>query len=266
MVRETTAIRPLSGKVRGGYSAPIVVECLDGEEFVLKANRPDSPQGLKNELVGSRLLEELGLPVPEIAIINVNEPVAQSVESLRGHLTPAGKYFGVQFQVGAIPLSSGLGRKLMPADIENEEALPGVHVFDTWARNGDRHDDNLLVQPTGVSSPPFRAWMIDHGLITGRADWTPTSLDASRDIMVKVMCPALVQRSITDISLALAWMDRIEGIPPHAMASIPAEAPDEWTFTQPEANSMTDFLVNRRPLTRTFLFPPSANGSGVDMT
>ena len=165
----TRYVQPL----REGGSLPAVVETERGELFVVKFR--GAGQGAKvlvAELVVGLLARELGLPTPDLAIVDVparfgrSEPDPEIQELLqRSH----GVNVGMRYLDGAFNLDV-----MAAGDLLSEEFATRLVWFDALVTNPDRthRNPNLLVWRR-------EPWLIDHGAaLYAHHDWS--SVDDAR--------------------------------------------------------------------------------------
>jgi hypothetical protein len=130
---------------------------------------------LANEWVAASLARKLGLPVPEMAIIDVcvdliersSELVIQRARG-RTRLVP-GLQFGSRYpgDPGKLGVYDTLPEQLL-GEVGNVDDFLGMLVFDKWTCNTDKRQ--VVFCRSAVASP-FRALMIDHGLCFNGAEW-----------------------------------------------------------------------------------------------
>ncbi|UJA20245.1 aminotransferase class I and II [Thermoleophilia bacterium SCSIO 60948] len=234
-VRATRYVTPL----REGGSLPALVEASDDGLYVVKLRGAgQGPKALVAELLAGRLAQELGLPVPELAIVSMPaelalaEPDPEIQELLAAS---AGENAGLDFLPGALPFSPA-GR------FDVDPALAARIVwFDALVENVDRtpKNPNLLTWHGEL-------WLIDHGAALYRQhqglDPTAASgrFDAIRDHV-------LIGRAgpIADADAELAPRVTAE-----LLASVAAEVPEGW-FGGVDRGSYVEYLLARleaRPL------------------
>ena len=161
-----TAIRYVQ-PLREGGSLPAVVETERGELFVVKFR--GAGQGAKvlvAELVVGLLAREVGLPTPDLAIVEVpsrfgrSEPDPEIQELLqRSH----GVNVGMRYLDGAFNLDV-----MAAGDLISEEFATRLVWFDALVTNPDRthRNPNLLVWRR-------EPWLIDHGAaLYAHHDWS----------------------------------------------------------------------------------------------
>ncbi len=153
--RALTAVRYIQPFRQGG-SVPALVEADDGELYVLKFHgAAQGRRALVAELVAGELGRRLGLPVPELAFINVepNFGMAEAHPEIRDLLNAsAGRNLGLRFLPGSLEYNPLLKPPPPP-----EEAA-AIVWFDAYVTNVDRtlRNVNMLLRQR-------RLWLIDHG-------------------------------------------------------------------------------------------------------
>lgn len=198
MIRTVTATRYVT-PLREGGSLPALVEADDDGLYVLKfRGAGQGPKALIAELICGELGRALGLPVPEIVLVELdpalgrNEPdgEVQDLVSASGGLN-----LGVDFLPGALafdPLNLG---RVAP------ELAARVVWFDAFITNVDRtpRNTNLLLWHRQL-------YLIDHGaaLIVHHtwADWRTRALGRFAAIREHVLLPAAVDLRAADAELA----------------------------------------------------------------
>jgi hypothetical protein len=150
-LRTVTATRYVT-PLREGGSMPGLVEGDDDGLYVLKfRGAGQGAKALAAELIAGEIARALGLPVPEIVLVEVDpalgraepDPEIQDLIASSG-----GANVGLDFLPGALPFDG---------DVEPELAA-GVVWFDALVTNVDRtpRNPNLLAWHG-------RLWLIDHG-------------------------------------------------------------------------------------------------------
>lgn len=143
--------------LREGGSLPALVEADDDGMYVLKLRGAGQRvKALVAELLVGELARACGLPVPEIALVELDrelaaaEPDPEIQELLQAS---AGLNVGLDFLPGALPFAPGAP----PADLDAELAAAIVWL-DALTLNVDRspRNPNLLTWHD-------RLWLIDHG-------------------------------------------------------------------------------------------------------
>src|SRR5215469_5506032 len=164
-VRATRYVAPL----REGGSLPAIVEASDEGLYVVKfRGAGQGPRALIAELVAGEIGRALGLPIPEIVMIEV-DPVlgrAEPDSEIQSLLKASGGLnLALDFLPGALPFGPGLAQSLLGGPESSEDAhqpygnlASEIVWFDAFVTNVDRtpRNPNLLLWHR-------RLWLIDHG-------------------------------------------------------------------------------------------------------
>jgi hypothetical protein len=157
------------------------MRCSDGERYVVKfQNNPQGTRILANDMLGAALATRLGLPTPEIAIVDVRSSLIEHTEDLvvqlgRGRYPCSpGLCFGSRYASKANPLGGRtmlevwdfLPRDRMPR-VTNLVDFAGMLVFDKWTCN----TDGRQVVFVRVTPQNFNVVMIDNGSCFNAAEW-----------------------------------------------------------------------------------------------
>ena len=162
--------------LREGGSLPAVVETPAGLYAVKFRGAGQGARALVAEVVVGRLAQTLGLPLPDLALVEVGEafgraePDPEVQDVLRAS---HGLNVGLAFVEGAFPFDP-----LAAGDLVAPDTAAEVVWLDALATNIDRtaRNPNLLVAP-GPDGP--RLWLIDHGAaLYFHHDWA--SVDEAR--------------------------------------------------------------------------------------
>jgi hypothetical protein len=226
--------------MRGGSQSQLL-RCSDGHSYVVKfQNNPQGIRTLANEVLGALLARALGLPVPDIAIVDVCERVIRysgdlSIQLKNGSVPcQAGPCFGSRH------LGSRLGQQnseifacydILPeallCDVENLSDFAGMLVFDKWTGNTDNRQV-VLVPSEGHG---YRAVMIDHGYCFHNSAWV------FRDVSFAGLYRGYnVYRAIDGIHAFEPWLDRLErSVNISRIKEIARSVPPEWYHNDEEA-------------------------------
>jgi hypothetical protein len=218
-----------------------VVETADGDEWVVKfRGAGQGPGALVAELVAGSIGRTLGLPVPDLAVIEVPaelgraEPDPEIRELLERSV---GANAGLRFLHGALPWRAGV------SPWPSAELAADVVWFDALVTNIDRtaRNPNVLVCD-GVP------WLIDHGAaLYIQHTWREPEAHARRPFAQAVDHLLLgVAGSIEDADARLAHqLDR------HALETVLAQVPDTWLNAPRER--FVDYLARRLEPPRPFV-------------
>jgi hypothetical protein len=239
-VRTVTATRYVT-PLREGGSLPGLVEADDDGLYVLKfRGAGQGPRALVAELLAGELARALGLPVPELVLMELDPRIAaaepdEEVQDLLRR--SAGLNLGMDFLPGALPHAA-----LDPVD-------PGLAAsvlwFDALVMNVDRtaRNPNLLRWHKAL-------WLIDHGAAfyrhhgAGQAGWDPSAVagDPFNLIADHVLLPAA--GSVVEADRALAGL-----VTDELLAALGEMVPVAWA----PAGPYTDFLRARARGAREFV-------------
>ena len=204
--------------LRQGGSLPAVIEADDGQQYVMKfAGAGQGRKTLIAELLSGEIGRALGLTVPEIVLIRMNEhfgrsePDPEIQDLLRGSV---GLNLGLAYLPGAVEYSP-----LLKFPLSREDAARIVW-FDALVTNVDRtpRNVNMLIWQEQL-------WLIDHGASLyfhhnwpGYAQRAASAFPLSRQ---HVLLPRAGNLVATDrqVKATLAEMD---------WAGLVAAIPDEW--------------------------------------
>lgn len=240
MVRYVQAVGWLRS-VRGG-SQPQVYLCDDGAEYVVKhANNPQCRRVLANEWIATRLAAWLGLPVPELAIVDVSpETIAKSEARFRLGRSSARPEAGLCF---GSRILAGRNVDWIPPDalggLTNRLDFLGMLVFDKWTCNTDARQV-VFNQPDGAKQ--LRAVMVDQGFCFNAGEW-----GFPDGPLRGVYCRNEAYATVTGIDSFAPWLARLETLPRSLLDSIALEMPGDWTLSEAEAlRQLFDTLHRRR--------------------
>src|SRR6185437_8868546 len=164
-------------RMRGGSQAHLL-RASDKHYYVIKfQNNPQDLRILTNEYLATRLASFLGLPVPEVAIIDVSEWLIQNSPELKvdigGGLLQAcasGPQFGSRYV--ADPLTTAVFDYLPESilkRIANIQDFSRVLAVDKWTCNADGRQAVFAKQP---NERRYKAWFIDQGYCFNAGEWT----------------------------------------------------------------------------------------------
>jgi hypothetical protein len=230
-VREVLATRYVT-PLREGGSLPGLMEADDEGTYVVKfRGAGQGPKALIAELIAGGLAQRLGLPVPELVLIDVDpelgrvEPDQEVQELLRAS---AGRNLGVDF----LPSALGFDPLVWAPDAE---LAASVVWFDALVENVDRswRNPNLLMWHG-------RLWLIDHGATLYFAhSWRTAATKVARayDAAGHVLAPfvADLPRGLAAADAALAPQ-----VTPALVDEVASVVPDDWLLDDPSFSTAAD--------------------------
>ena len=229
-LRQVGAIRYVTA-LREGGSLPGLIEGDDDGTWVVKfKGAGQGPGALVAEVLGGEIARRIGLPVPELVLVDVApelghaEPDPEIQELIEAS---PGLNLGMDFLPGALPFA------LSP----DEELDPGLAAdivfFDALVTNIDRtpRNPNLLTWHG-------RTWLIDHGAAFYRQHGTVPLADTAT-----APTPVLREHVLLPVSGPLAEAgERLSGPVRDAIAPALDLIPDEWLGEDP-ASRREDFRL-----------------------
>jgi hypothetical protein len=204
--------------LREGGSLPAIVD-TDGGLYVVKfRGAGQGPKALIAELIVGLLAQQLGLPVPDPALIEVApafgraEPDPEIQEILRGS---HGMNVGARYLDGAFNFDSSAAGEYVSPRLASE-----LVWFDGYSTNPDRthRNPNILIWQR-------KPWLIDHGAaIYAHHSWSTTDAERTRTPFPLIKDHVL-----------LAEADDIEGADHRLAARLTPQLIDQVLSAVPEA-------------------------------
>ena len=222
-------------RMRGGAQAHLM-RCSDGGYYVVKfQNNPQHLRILANELLGTRLAARLGLPTPQVSVVEVRRELIDHTADLVIHLamghTPcrAGFQFGSRYpgDPARVPVQD-----LLPSEqfsqVENLADFLGMLVFDKWTCNTNGRQAIFFLEP-GRSR--YQAMMVDQGFCFNAGDWTFPDAPL-RGLYARLR----VYESVRGIQSFEPWLERLEKkITVAVLDEAAKEIPPEWYNLEQQA-------------------------------
>jgi hypothetical protein len=224
VLRTVTATRYVT-PLREGGSLPGIVEADDDGLYVLKfRGAGQGPKALAAEIVAGELARGLGLPIPELVLIELDpalgnaEPDPEIQELIAAS---AGINLGVDFLPGSLPYN--------PAQPPDAQLAADIVWLDSLVTNVDRtpRNPNLLRWHSTL-------YLIDHGAAL-YAFHAPDPLERARGTFPAIRDHVLLGEAS---SIAEADVRLVEKADPAAAAAL---VPPEWAAGAPYA----EFLAKR---------------------
>jgi hypothetical protein len=244
MVRALEQVR----RMRGGAQSHLM-RCSDGGYYVVKFQ--NNPQGLRilvNELLGTRLAARLGLRVPEVNVVSVDQELIARTDDLVMQLgrgrnpCVAGKQFGSRYP--------GKPAEVAVYDFLPDEQLQGLSnladflgmlVFDKWTCNTNGRQA-IFFRERGA--PEYSAQMIDNGFCFNAGDWNFPDAPL-RGLYARHR----VYESVNSLDSFSAWLGRVQSITEAEIEKIYSEIPPEWySFNVESIEKMLQHLLRRKKL------------------
>ena len=222
-LRQVTATRYVA-PLREGGSLPGLMEADDEGLYVTKFRAAGQGEAaLVAEVVAGELARSIGLPVPELVVVDVApalgiaEPDPEIQDLIVGS---PGANLGMDFLPGALPIA-------VPADTAvGADLAADVVWFDALVTNVDRthRNPNLLVWHG-------RLWLIDHGAAFFRQHVDRPLAETARD-----GAPMLAEHVLLPVAGSLAEADdRLADSALAAGEGAVERVPEHWLGAEPAA-------------------------------
>ena len=162
--------------MRGGSQAHLL-RASDGGFYVTKLiGNPQHNRVLANEMFASRLGQWLGLPILEVAVIEVSEWLIEHTQELRfesaGHSVKcsSGKQFGSRYPVNPLEdvVFDYLPENMFPK-VRKPDDFGKVLVLDKWAANSDGRQ---AIFSKKARQRRYNVHFIDQGYCFNAGEWT----------------------------------------------------------------------------------------------
>ncbi len=214
---------------------PAIVDTDDGLFVVKFRGAGQGPLALVAEIVVGELARLLGLPIPDLALVDVDaafgasEPDPEIQDLLRAS---HGTNVGIRYLEGAFNFDPGAA-----GDLVSPELAAEIVWLDAFATNPDRtaRNPNLLIQDR-------TPWLIDHGAaLYHHHDWSRVD-----DARVVAPFARLGDHVLLAVAGDLAAADRrlAARIGPGTFAGLLAAVPDEWISAEHRPRYV-DYLERR---------------------
>jgi hypothetical protein len=241
-------------RMRGGAQSHLM-RCSNEEYYVVKfQNNPQGARILANELLGTRLAARLGLPTPQVAIIEVRGDLIENTEDLvmqlgRGNSRcRPGLQFGSRYP--GHPARTAV-YDFLPDDqlreVMNLTDFCGMLAFDKWTCNTNGRQA-IFFRAEGESR--YQAQMIDQGFCFNAGEWNFPDAPL-RGLYFRHR----VYESVRGLEAFEQWLTRIETkITPMILEEIMSEIPPDWYEGEREAlEKMIEHLLRRQTLVRELI-------------
>lgn len=249
-----TATRYLQ-PLREGGSLPAVVDTDGGGLFVVKfRGAGQGPKALIAELIVGMLARAAGLPVPQLALIDVPPPFGRSEPDpeIQDVLRAShGVNVGLRYLDGAFNYDNSAAGELVDPDLATR-----VVWFDAYVTNPDRthRNPNILIWER-------RPWLIDHGAaLYVHHDWGRVDDGRIRSPFPRIREHVLLERSADPGSVDA---DMVQALTDDRIASVLAAVPDgllldrtrgqEFATANDARARYGDYLIARRTERQSFV-------------
>lgn len=224
-----------------------------GHAYLKAKNNPRGPHALVREWVGTKLAEWLGLPVFDMAIMEIDENVDE-IPLYDNRRAQSGSALVTRAEKGTF---WGGGEKQLES-VENTETYSGLVIFDTWTRNADRYPpagsarinpnyDNVFLSEESAPSGRFRLLAIDH-----TECFLPTSRDLDRklgnignvkDDQLYGLFPEFMKH--IEESALRKFATRLENLEKATVDDILGQVPGDWDLDVAASQALRKLVIER---------------------
>ena len=221
-------------RMRGGAQSHLM-RCDDGCYYVVKfQNNPQHTRVLANDWLGTRLGRLIGLPMPDVSVVDVDPWLVEHTPELRielcGHKTlfTPGLSFGSQYVIS--PMEGQVFDYLpegMISNVRNLQEFAGVLALDKWTCNANGRQAAFWKR---ARERKFTASFIDQGYCFNAGEWNFP--DAP---LRGVFGRNDVYACITGWDSFEPWLGKIESFPESSLWPLAEEIPPEWYGSDTDA-------------------------------
>jgi hypothetical protein len=213
--------------MRGGAQGHLI-RCSNSHFYVVKfCNNPQHIRVLANEWLATRLAEEIGLPVPKTAVVEVGEWLVRHTPGLNiqlEHMTiqcEPGLQFGSRYVVDPL---EGQVLDYLPTEtldrVRNIESFAGMLAVDKWTGNTDGRQAAFWRHSR---EKKYTVSFIDQGYCFNAGEWTFPNYP-----LRGVYARNEVYVGVRGWESFEPWLSRIERMEEEVMWRIAQGIPPEW--------------------------------------
>jgi hypothetical protein len=230
------------------------MRCSDDYFYVVKfRNNPQHLRVLVNELLGTRLASQIGLPVPATEVVDVGEWLIKNTPELHIQLEhrtvpcQPGLQFGSRYAVNPLEGQvSDFWPMGMLDRLRNVETFAGILALDKWTGNSDRRQAAFWKKSRDRK---YSAAFIDQGCCFNAGEWT------FPDHALHGVYPRNeVYRGVRGWASFEPWLSRIEQMEEDVVWTLACEIPPDWYSGQwDDLERLVRTLIARRGLVRELI-------------
>lgn len=240
-------------RMRGGSQSHLL-RASDGAYYVTKfQNNPQHVRVLANEMLVTRLAQWLGLPVPQVDVIEISDWLIANSPELRVHVGATSVPCSGGRQLGSlyccdpqITVFDYLPEKALEK-VVNIQDFARILVLDKWTANCDGRQ---AIFSRKNKCDRYQATFIDHGYCFNAGDWSfPDS--AVRGVYAN----RCVYRCVRDWDSFEPVLSKAESVDRADLWRFVEDIPEEWYGggDSNELRKLVDALFRRRSLIRDLI-------------
>jgi hypothetical protein len=228
-------------------SNPVLVECADHKEYVLKGLQPNHgnpaqlARAIVTEAVVARVAVSLGAPVPAAILVELGSELVQAEPQLQ-HMAP-GACHATELCLNCTE------RESIGHVAENRQAFARLAVLYGLFVAADH-------QMIYDVDPPYAVHSVDHGLFIGDT-WTIATLLTLPPPAIDAVISSACSFSADELGAA---GNHLAAITDEAIASAVAAPPDAWGIAQVERLALAAKLAERRDMLSELLLRDDHGG------
>jgi len=241
-------------KLRGGSQSHLL-RASDGAAYVTKfQNNPQHVRVLANEMLATRLGLALGLPMPQVEVIEVSDWLIEHTPDLRIQLAgreifcQSGKQLGSLYVGGDGP---GLTSDYLPSEllrgVHNLVSFAQVLVLDKWTCNADGRQ--AIFSRKTSRCHRYTATFIDQGYCSNAGEWTFPDFP-----LRGVYANNSVYETVTGWEAFEPALTRAESMDEGRIWQFASDIPEEWYEGDRNGlERLVERLSKRRGIIRTLI-------------
>lgn len=247
----------LLGVANRGITQPKFFQCDDNNIYLIKFNHPSNfNRILLNEYFAFCLAGHLGLPMPEMKLINVSSQLCSLYPTVTG-LSPGIQIGFLKEDIEDNSTATGALKEpyiTLFGKVENIDIFPEILAFDALIHNRDRtgNEGNFILTSTGYNK--YFMKIIDHGHAFFGPEGIPQRLHLLRTynevnlnelgIIYDAMKGQIDLTSGNNPFLRI--INSIEGLDSLILSRMLSNVPLSWGINSVEIEALKRFVLDRR--------------------
>lgn len=237
-----------------------IVETDQGEAYLKALGNPEGPHALAADLVGTRLADAFGLPVLEMAVVELDDLI--DIPFANGELAKDGPAL-VTRAVKGEPWG-GDGAQLKK--LVNPEDITRLVLFDTWIRNRDRHGpregeqprknfDNVFLSEEVEDSGKLKLLAIDHTHCFAAGNEISPKISAIGNVKDQTVYGLFDEfRPFLDQGVAGTAVELLGTLEEQKVNEIVASIPKEWEVDKKSRDALLQLITQRAKFVSQSIF------------
>lgn len=228
-----------------GKTTPFLVQTDNGFYVVKHKNNDDGPRVLANEFVCYKLARLLDIPIPNAALINIDQRTIEADNKLQELNVKPGLHFGSEF----IKKAQTYIQPPLLERIINHEDIPSIILFDQIIYNNDRTNNpgNLIID---IKEKKILAIDHSHPFKLG-ALWDKRQLESISEEQISLVRDfhgqnyKVLLKYVNGHSPFNKILRRISDISEEKIDWCLEQIPDEWNISEEDTQGLKSFILDR---------------------